>query len=110
MHKSFLLLLLLAGCAQRQTLPEKATQFENQSGQIQVFVCGRGCAQHILQVDGVRYMPVGLPEEFKVDQVSVRFSGELQADSTVINTFGPDDRLIPDFKVRNLSIKQIVKQ
>ena len=110
MHKSFLLLLLLAACTQRNGLPVKSGPFDNQNGQIQVFVCGRGCAQHLIKTGGVLYMPVDLPAEFKTDQANVLFSGDLLADSTMINRFGPDDRLIPDFKVRNVRIKNIVKQ
>ncbi|MEO6039706.1 MAG: hypothetical protein ABIQ93_14930 [Saprospiraceae bacterium] len=110
MSRLFLLTLLLSACTHHNGLPVKNKQFENQTGEIQVFVCGRGCAQHLLKTDGVLYAPVNLPAEFKLDGADVLFSGELLADSTQINRFGPDDRLIPDFKVRNLTIKQIVRK
>ncbi len=107
MIKPYLFLLLLAACTQ---MPVKNEPFVNQNGQIVVEVCGRGCAQYLLKTGGVLYAPKNLPAEYQVDQASVKFSGELLADSTVINTFGPDDRLIPKFKARNLNITQIVKQ
>jgi hypothetical protein len=110
MYRNFLFLLLLAACTQRSGLPIKNELFINQNGQIVVEVCGRGCAQYLLKTGGVLYAPQNLPAEYKIDHANVKFSGEPLRDSTVINTFGPDDRLIPKFKIRNLNITQIVKQ
>ena len=117
-----ILLLSVVACTQRTTVPTKdnstpvkvrtpeqppITQFENQAGQIQVFVCSRGCFQYLVKTDGVLYAPVNLPPEYQVNESAFIFSGELQSDSTMINKPGADDRLVPDFKVRNLKIKDI---
>ena len=110
MIRPLLLMCLLAACSQPKGMPAKATQFDNQTGAIEVVVCGRGCRQYLLTANGVAYSPKNLPIDFQVDQASVKFSGELQADSTLLNTFGPADQLIPYKKVRNLNITHIVKQ
>jgi len=110
MIRSIVCLLLLAACSQPKGMPAKDSQFDNQNGAIEVVVCGRGCRQYLLKANGVAYSPKNLPADFQVDQANVRFSGELQADSTMINTFGPADQLIPLIKVRNLNITNIVKQ
>lgn len=106
MHKLFLL-LLLAACTQRNSPPIKEGDFDQQTGQVQVFVCSRGCFQYLLKTGDVLYAPVGLPPEYQTDQSTFLFSGTLLSDSTMINKPGPDDRPLPDFKVRNVKITQI---
>lgn len=107
MLKLLSILLLLTACSQRNGLPVKENPFSNQPGQIQVFVCSRGCFQYLVKTGGTLYAPVNLPPEYQADQSAFIFSGELQSDSTVINKPGRDDRPVPDFKVRNLKITQI---
>ncbi len=107
MLKLFSLLLLLTACTQRNGVPAKQDDFDNQAGQTQVFVCSRGCYQYLVKANGVLYAPVNLPPEYQVDQSAFLFSGTLQADSTMINKPGSDDRPVPDFKVRNLKINKV---
>ncbi len=114
MFKLIPMLLLLAACTPRTTVPVKertpeqpSTALDQQSGEIQVFVCSRGCYQYLVKTNGVLYAPIGLPPEYQVDKSAFIFSGQLQNDSTMINKPGADDRLVPDFKVRNLKINQI---
>ncbi len=107
MSKLFPLLLFLTACTQRNSLPAQGGSFDNQVGQIQVFVCSRGCFQYLVKTSDAMYAPVNLPPEYQSDQSAFIFSGVLQADSTMINKPGADDRPLPDFKVRNLKITQI---
>lgn len=108
---------LLVACTPKTTMPVKersveqpsasTTKFENQPGQIQVFVCSRGCFQYLVKTGEGLYSPVNLPPEYQVNESTFIFSGELQSDSTMINKPGADDRLVPDFKARNLKITDI---
>ncbi|MCY7328402.1 MAG: hypothetical protein LH618_07640 [Saprospiraceae bacterium] len=110
MLKLLSILLLLVACTPRNVIPvqeQPGTTFDQQSAEIQVFVCSRGCYQYLVKTNGVLYAPIGLPPEYQVNQSAFIFSGQLQSDSTMINKPGADDRLVPDFKVRNLKIRDI---
>jgi len=114
MLKLLSIVLLLGACTPRNVVPVKErtleqpdATFDQQSAEIQVFVCSRGCYQYLVKTNGVLYAPIGLPPEYQVNQSAFIFSGQLQSDSTMINKPGADDRLVPDFKVRNLKIRDI---
>ena len=103
-------LLALGACTTAQeTLPENGV-FEKQKGQIEVYVCSRGCYQYLLRVDEQLYAPEPLPDAFKSDRMKVIFSGEVTADSFVVNKPGPTDIPEPDFTVSKIRITAINKE
>lgn len=110
MKKLLLLLLLLSVSCSKETVLNP-NELVNTKGNIQHFICSRGCVQYLLQADQQLLMPDSLPPTIKKlpNGSAVVFSGVLQADSANVYRPAPDDGPLFDFKARKIKLTQISK-
>ncbi len=107
MKNTLLITLLFLALACKDAIEPPQTVLEDEIGEIEVFVCTRGCYQYLLEHQGTYYFPLHLPEEFHVAEKQVIFSGILQSDSTMVKKPAPNDAQMDDFKARNIAITSI---
>lgn len=98
--------------ASELTLATDLPKFTNQTGQLELVLCSRGCYQYLLVVGDQQFFPNDLPSEFKVltNTQPVVFSGQVQADSTKIFTPGPADEPRFAFAAPNLILTKIARR
>lgn len=110
-----IVLVLLSG-ANYTTMGQDAvsqndTVFKDQQAIVVVKVCSRGCYQYLIQTKGIAgnvYLyPDSIPENCKIDNLAIIFSGSLTGDSIDIIKPGIDDRPVKDFTVPKIRLDKI---
>lgn len=104
--KSLLLICSLFFLSTCNKLTQVET-FTNEEGIIKIFVCSRGCYQYILEHKGTYYHPGELAEEFKENDKSVIFSGNLKDTKTAVNKPAPNDLPVFDFYATDIELTAI---
>lgn len=83
---------------------------KDHKGIIQLNVCSRGCYQYYIHTNSDDFYPDSLPVNFRQNNLSIKFTGTLQQDSTLLRKPAPNDKPEPLKKIRNIKISAIIKQ